>query len=445
MAMSRMKSIGKLATCFFAMLLLFNLNIFAKGSSEVESGSESKAMVLNYWSIVEPSQDAIEIGIREYTKLHPDVEFVLNMQDSQGIKDIIQSALTTKDKTLDWAWYLTGANAKPLVEAGLLKDLTPYAEKYGWFDFMFPGHTTYKVDGGYYQVNFGLSITPVIYYNIDIFKANGIKPPTTLAEVEAAAKAVEKLGYETIAIGAMEKWPLSGLVGQFLVNSMGSEKYTNLIMHSVDKNFANRVSWSDPDLLEALKKIKDLYDKGVISKFALSTDNASARAAFLNGDAAMFTDGSWSVNFLAKEKPDLNFDIVVWPGWKDSVQYKMVGTSANGLSLPAYTPKEKADVIADFWNFLLSKEMQLEGLKVGNATVRKDISESDLLAVVPPAMASILTNFSKYGNCEIFDMWLNPELHTAFIDSFIAYLNGTGTIEQISSICEAKAKDIMSR
>ena len=425
-----------------ALAALLAVPVFAGGSPEA---GKSPKVLINYWGFTDPAQNVMDYATKEYAKVHPNVEFKVNMQDSQGMKDIIQSALTTKDKTLDWAMYLTGTFAKPLIDAGLLQDLTPYAKKYGWFDILFPAYKNYIVNGGYYQLNFGMSITPLIYYNTDIFSKSGIQPPQTMEELIAAAKAVKAQGHDTAIIGAQESWTLSNLVGEILVNSMGEEKYMNLLMHSVDKQFANRVSWSDADLIAGIKKIKELFDSGIISSNALATDYNGARSAFEAGDAAMLSDGSWGVSSIMKEAPNLKFDSVVWPGWKQGVPYKMIATSANGLLVPKYTSKEKTDIIMDFWNFLLTKEMQLKGLSLGNYPVRRDISKEELLTVAPLATSSILSNLSKYGSSEIFDMWLNAELHKTFINALIAYLNGTGTLEQISLVTAAKAQEIMNR
>jgi ABC-type glycerol-3-phosphate transport system substrate-binding protein len=407
-------------------------------------GITTEPVTLNYWIISgDPTVDAITNASAEYTAAHPNVTFKANVQDNQGIKDIIQSALTTQDETLDWSWYLTGAFQKPLVDAGLLMDLTPYAEQYGWFDFLFPGYTTYLVDGKYYGLNLGMSICPVIYYNTDIFSQNNITPPKTMDELAAVAKTIEGLKLDTIQMGAMDKWPLSNLVGQILVNSMGAEKYTNLIMHCTDKNFADKVAWSDPDLIAGLEKIKELFDKGILSKNILATDYAGAKSSFESGDAAMLSDGSWGVGSLSADAPDLKFDAVPWPGWKSDVPFKMVATSANGMIIPKYTPKEKADVIADFFNFLVSKDQQVKALAYGCSPVRNDITKDEMLAQVPPATASILSSFNEAGSVEIFDMWVNTELNTVFMDAFIAYMNGTGTLQQLSEKCEAKAAELM--
>jgi len=437
------RSIITVAIIVLAALLAAPL--FAKGNREAGDKKTEGKIVINYWSIEEPAQDIIEYCAEEYTKVHPNVEFKVNIQDDQGIKDTIQSALTTKDATLDWAWYLTGTFAKPLIDAGLLQDLTPYAKKYGWFDFLFPAYTNYMVDGGYYQLNFGMSICPLIYYNADLLKKNGLTPPQTMEELKATVKALKNLGHDSVIIGAQESWTLSNLVGQILVNSMGEEKYMKLIMHSVDKGFDKKVSWSDPDLIGGIEKVKELFENGIISENALATDYSGARSAFGAGDAAMLSDGSWGVSNITKEFPGFNFDCVVWPGWKKDVPFKMIATSANGLLIPKYVSKEKADIIADFWNFLLTKEMQLKGLQLGNFPVRKDITKEEMLKVAAPATASILANVNKYGSAEIFDMWLNSELHTAFMNALVAYLNGTGTLAQISTVAEAKAKEIMNR
>ena len=109
------------------------------------------------------------------------------------------------------------ATAGLLASQGLLSNLDDAVDEFGWADKLAPSlQTTAKYDdagvmgnGSWYGVpNYGEYVE--VYYNKDMFAANGLEVPTTLAEFENVLAAFQAKGITPLAEAATE-YPLGQL------------------------------------------------------------------------------------------------------------------------------------------------------------------------------------------------------------------------------------------
>jgi raffinose/stachyose/melibiose transport system substrate-binding protein len=417
-------------------------------ATEAEATEAGEKMVLNYWYWTGSEEQWEQECMDKWKEMHPEYEFVLHVQDQFNIRDTFGPALAAKDDTLDFARTYYGAVSWPLIDAGLLMPLEPYVEKYGWDEFYNEAmKSTIKwTNDTYYFVNMNILVTPVIFYNKDIFEEVGVKPPTSIAELATISEKITDAGYESIVIGYADKWTLQHQWNILAVNSLGLEDYSKLITSDYP-DYDESVSWADPRVEEVYEKMKWMQEEEITSPRCLSLDYDSARSAFLNGEAAMISQGSWDVVNLGIDNPDLNYGYFPWPAgdMNEDEPLRMSKAMAVGYTIPSWQTQEKADAIAAFLDFLLQPEQQLRGIELGFATMRADLSKEDVEAVADPRFVAIFNDLEKYGAGEVSDILLTPELIEIMEVKIIDYITGAMELEEVGPAIDAAAKEIRER
>jgi len=150
----------------------------------------------------------------------------------------------------------------------------------------------------------------MLYYNKAMFKAAGLQPPRTLAELDAAAeKLTVKSGNEVSRMGFIP-WLQQGqpLVWSGIFGSQGK---------LVDAS--GNVNMSNSGTLKALT-----WEAGYVKKYGAanltrfissigSTTGSSASDPFLLEKVAMEVNGQWHGNYLKRYKPNLEYGVVPIP------------------------------------------------------------------------------------------------------------------------------------
>ncbi|HWI66565.1 MAG TPA: sugar ABC transporter substrate-binding protein [Symbiobacteriaceae bacterium] len=197
----------------------------------------------------------------------------------------------------------------------------------------------------------------IIYYRKDLFQAKNIKVPTTMAELEAAAKALHDPSKDFY--GIVMRGQGNPAVTQFssFLYSMGGDfvKDGKFVMDS-------------PEALKALKIYGDLLGKyGPPGVLNMHWQQASALMA--QGKAAMWVDAnSLYLNVTAADKSQVGDKIgfAQFPaGDKGSAPYSITSW---GLSI-AKSSKQQ-DAAWEFVKWASSKEMVLKTQAAGNPSAR---------------------------------------------------------------------------
>ncbi|WP_170928361.1 ABC transporter substrate-binding protein [Deinococcus hopiensis] len=164
-----------------------------------------------------------------------------------------------------------------------------------------------KVGGKTYGIP-QMSSDLMLYYNKDMFKAAGLKPPKTLAELDAAAeKLTVRKGNEITRAGFIP-WlqqgtplPWTGIFGGKLNGANGKVDLLN-------SGTLKALQWQEG----YVKK----YGAANLTRFISSigsTTTSSASDPFLLEKVAMEVNGQWHGNYLKRYKPDLNYGVVPIP------------------------------------------------------------------------------------------------------------------------------------
>ena len=184
--------------------------------------------------------------------------------------DLVQTVFSD----LDFAVQNFGAQA--------LEDIVPAEEIAGHLEGMHPNGTKLGVlNGKTYGLAYTFS-TPVLFYNADLFRAAGLDPdapPQTWEELKAAALAIED---KTDAEGFT-----GGITGPGAVDWLfqGVVRSNNGEVISRDRT---TMKFAEPEAVEAVKMLRDLYDAGVYENY----DFAGAVEGMAAGTLGMYLQTS---------------------------------------------------------------------------------------------------------------------------------------------------------
>lgn len=234
-----------------------------------------------------------------FTKKHPNVTVKLQQTPFNDYIKSIKLAMSSGEPP-DIAEYNPGAMSS-LVPAGLVLELGPYAQAYGWND-KFPRASLEVLTsdksakqfgtGGLYAVPGALSVLGV-FYNKTMVK----EVPKTLAEFEATMQQVKDSGKTPLSVGALQ-------VGGFhlwnaLLNVTGDvAQYRSWVYGQPNATIET------PGALKATQTLKDWAGKGFIPASANATADPDAQANFAKGGSAFLVTGNWAASALETEMGD---------------------------------------------------------------------------------------------------------------------------------------------
>jgi raffinose/stachyose/melibiose transport system substrate-binding protein len=287
----------------------------------------------------------------------------------------------------DIAEYNPGA-MRSLVPGGLIYDLTPYEELYGW-QGGFPAASLEVLrsdksakeygTGGLYAVPGALSVLGV-FYDKRLTSAAGVtKPPATLAEFEQNLAAVKAAGTTPFSLGSLQ-------VGGFqlwnaLNNSLGDEqRYRDWVYGKSGATIETESA------KQAAQKIIEWNDAGYLPASANAIADTDALANFTQGKSAYFITGNWYTATIAEALGD-DAGFFLFPTATDGNPAVASGASvAFSISSKTKHPNEAAA----FLDFMRSPEAAKVQFDTGFMPVD---TSADLSAT--GVTAEVTTEFAK--------------------------------------------------
>jgi raffinose/stachyose/melibiose transport system substrate-binding protein len=256
--------------------------------------------VWDIWSAAGESQ-VIETLNREFEIAHPNVEIRRTAKTIVNMQATARPALGNPDGP-DIAQVNPGrSDLAALVAAGLLADLTPYWQEYGWANrFPVPLAARNRVlsDGSAYGRGnlYGLAPTAElvgVFYNKEKFAAAGVTVPTTLAEFEEVMATLKAGGEIPLMFGNLDGWPAIHLYSEIQNAFINNPAYLdNLIYGRNEANFDVSVHE------QAAATYRDWVDQGYFPPDFNGLAYDEAWQLFNNEQGAMLFGGSWLNNDL---------------------------------------------------------------------------------------------------------------------------------------------------
>jgi raffinose/stachyose/melibiose transport system substrate-binding protein len=203
----------------------------------------------------------------------------------------------------------------PFADAHQLLPLNKYAKQYGWASKVVP----YAYKTGFYKGQLidmpSESETLVLWYNKTLFDKNGWKPPTTFDQLVTLGKAIQAKGLIPFGYGTSDCKPCWEWWQSYALNA-------ELGPQNLYKVLTGKMSWTDPLVVQAFTKLKELWDLGFISnKQASALSVNDGWGLFGSQKAVMKMEGTWgfSPGLIFNYAKGFNWSIAPLPSWRTGV------------------------------------------------------------------------------------------------------------------------------
>jgi raffinose/stachyose/melibiose transport system substrate-binding protein len=184
-----------------------------------------------------------------------------------------------------------------------------------------------------------------IYYNQDLFEANGIAIPTTWEELLAAAQTLQDAGVTPFANGTKDEWDINEVVLMSLIpNNIGG-------LDGRTAYLSGQTCFNDEEIVASFQQVQDLTP--YLPNGFTATGYSDSTQLFTQGEAAMLFDGSWQISAIEKEAPSFNWSVFAVPPPAGKDQYISFHVDAAIGMNPA---SENQEAARTFLQWLETKE-----------------------------------------------------------------------------------------
>jgi len=200
-----------------------------------------------------------------------------------------------------------------------------------------------KIGGKQYVANYKKQVIGV-FYNKDIFAANGLEVPQTYQAFLDVCEALKAKGILPVSLGIKDGWP------QIMLANMIAG--TDLLAKDPawgSKRNADEVKFNNPELVKAMQKYQFICQNYAGDSLP-SITYTQMLVQFFTGKAAMLPMGSWVNAEVAKAQQGFEVGWFPMPGENDA---KVLSVFVNeGISISAFT--KYPDVCKDFVKFFFT-------------------------------------------------------------------------------------------
>ena len=202
------------------------------------------------------------------------------------------------------AQFAKQGKLKPITYASgvISKNFAPAWAKLGTFS------------GKLYALPFKAANKSVVWYNVPAFKAAGVSPPKTFAQLLSAAKTIKASGTPAYSIGGADGWTLTDMFENIYLRTFGAAKYDALSTH--------KIKWTDPSVATALKTMAKIIGDtsnvygGTSGALQYGFNDSVTNAFGSPSHAAMVFEADFVggvISSSTKSKPKTGFNTFTWP------------------------------------------------------------------------------------------------------------------------------------
>lgn len=268
-----------------------------------------------------------------------DLTINLEMPSSGDYESVLQTRLTGDDAPD--LFTLHSNNIQTYYEAGHLTDLTN-EELAGKIYPDVAAMVTYN------DMLLGVPIESQAWgplYNKAIFEECGLEVPNTLDELRNVVEVLEANGYTPFMLAFQEQW-----VPQLMTALTLGGKVSGEVPDWVDRMNAGEGSYSE---MEEIFDVIDLIMQHGTDR-AMETGAEAGAAAFANGEAAMFVQGTWASGTIMSTNPDMQLGVFALPV-NNNEDCTKINLSVS-TTLAVHPSSDQMDLALKFANYVLDDE-----------------------------------------------------------------------------------------
>lgn len=291
----KLRKMHKLVAAVSGAALMFA----AAGCGSSGPGDTSGGSSATMWGLTGGDQPILQNSVDSWNKKHADQQIDINFFANDAYKTKVRTAVGAgKGPTFIYGWG--GGVLQSYVDSGQVMDLTGYLKKNPKVSKRFIPSVLKngQIDGKTYALP-NNKIQPVmLFYNKELFKKIGARPPKTWDDLMGLVPKFKKAGVAPFALGGQSKWPdLMWL--EYLTDRIGGPQ----VFKDIKDNKPG--AWSDPAVIEALTKIQELVKAGGFAKgfSSVAADSNADQALLYTGKAAMIVQGNWIYQSMKTDAP----------------------------------------------------------------------------------------------------------------------------------------------
>lgn len=285
---------------------------------------------------------------QEFTSQHPNVTFNVRADSFQNLAQNAVRIIGAPDAP-DLIRFPTVASA---AKDGLLANLDPYAEAYGWNDWPQGTLNQVRVDdegargsGSLYALGVGYNTTG-LYYNKALAEELGLTmPPTSIADLEDMMATAEAAGEVPMMVGNADftvAFPYQMVQNQ----QSGLDELKDWIYVTPEATFDIESS------VTAAETIQEWAGAGYFPDDLNAIDYATMVGRFSEGEGLFMPNGDWEAGGLTANKPG-EFGFVLFPGAEEGAPHVAMAAPATYVVPETATNK---DTVAFFLDWIHTDE-----------------------------------------------------------------------------------------
>jgi raffinose/stachyose/melibiose transport system substrate-binding protein len=377
----------------------------------------------------------------DFSALHPGIDWDVRALSGGGPEwDRLARALLASGEPVDLI-MIDGQQVRAWARDGLLADLSadPNLESVlarvpAKLQIGGPGETARRAVP--LAATRGLQITG-LYYNQALLEQAGVKPPTTIADLEAMVEPLAKVGASPLVHCSGDVFFNQILITWILpmiVERSGADP-----LEFAERTVRGDIHYDSTEWIEAFAMIARLRETGVMLEGSGAIDYVGMQQVLLQGKAAATFQGSWMLSQIQAGTASRPFDVhVAPPPLVDGAQRPRPILAWAGFAMPSAAARRR-DAAYTFLEYASRPEVDRE-VTAGSQTYSPIPESNDTIA--NPIAREFLPLFDDA--ISPLDWLWEPEI-TAEIDSQVqALVKGTTDPSSAGGAVQAVAKDLRS-
>ncbi|WP_379151629.1 ABC transporter substrate-binding protein [Paenibacillus sp. sgz5001063] len=220
-----------------------------------------------------------------------------------------------------------------------------------------------QVEGKVWNAPMSVNVPQGIIYSKKAYADAGITElPKTYDEFIAIQEKLKATGISPIVVGGKDIFHMGFWVNKFLIDDVYSKD-----PDWNSKRTAKTVSFTDPNVVQAMTDFKDLFTN-YVDKGWLSTGDNQTASILVSGKAAQLFSGTWMFSQIKEADPNFEFGFYAVPDREGKVNVIGLPSPAGwSLSSEAAKDADKTQAIKEFIRFFFAPEQYKTFLASVNA------------------------------------------------------------------------------
>lgn len=290
-----------------------------------------------------------------------------------------------------------------------------------------------KTGGTPYVISYDEVMYDVVYYNTSLLKSAGIALPTdhriaSFDELKSMASKLKAVGKQALAFGPGDNYQASWMIDAYLPTTSSEGQLQNYLT-SWQPNTDITAKYTDSAFVDAVAQIQAMGKAGIFQDGALGQKVPQAESLFVQQQAGMLLDGSWTTGVLKKDGVNFDYDWALLPPVQAGKKSQLALYTGDALAIPARA--KNPDLAKKFLESVMSVNGQETLIAQGALPSVNDVPDSaysSLPGQVQEQLADVKQNGGQPGWTSVVPGGLGQQ----FVDPQVQeMLNGSTTPEAI--------------